>query len=155
DLVEKERAAGGFGETPFPARHRTGERASLVPEELGLENRLGDCRTIDRDEGTPRTRASLVDVAGQELFAGPAFAEHEDRRRRRGSLRGDVEHAPQRLARSDDLTTGQKLDLLLQRSILLDERLAFGRLAYALHDGHALERFLHEVVGPLAHRLHG
>ncbi len=36
-----------------------------------------------------------------------------------------------------------------------EQRLPLGRLAHALDDRHALERLLDEVVGALAHRLHG
>src|SRR5690606_36828610 len=50
DLVEEERAAVGALEAAGAARHRTGERAALVTEELAIEQALGEHLAVDGDE---------------------------------------------------------------------------------------------------------
>src|SRR5262249_56272579 len=58
DLVEKARSAGRRLEETAPRRDRAGEGAALVAEQLRLEERLGQGRAVDHDEGAggPRTR---------------------------------------------------------------------------------------------------
>ena len=50
DLVEEQRAAMRQLELARLARDRAGERALLVAEELGLEQRLGNRGAVDGDE---------------------------------------------------------------------------------------------------------
>ena len=59
DLVEEERAAVGLLEAADAPLVRAGERALLVAEELALEERLGERRAVERDEGRLRARALL------------------------------------------------------------------------------------------------
>ena len=47
DLVEKEGASVGDFEFPGLAGNRPGERALLVPEQLALDQRFGQRRTVD------------------------------------------------------------------------------------------------------------
>ena len=47
----------------------------------------------------------------------------------------------------------KQLELLAQRAVLGDQRLALGGFAHRLDDRHALERLLDEVVRAFAHRL--
>src|SRR5690606_35043464 len=75
DLVEEQRAASRSRESPFAPRDGAGERASLVPEELRLEDALRDRRTVDRDERPRSPRALLVNEPRDELLARPAFAQ--------------------------------------------------------------------------------
>src|SRR5581483_3167387 len=51
DLVEKQRAALGLLESSAAHRLRSGEGAAFVPEQLGLEQLLGNGSGVDRDEG--------------------------------------------------------------------------------------------------------
>ena len=57
-----------------------GERALLVAEELGLEQRLGQGGAVDGDERPLRARAPRVQRPGEELLAGAAlaFEQHGD-----------------------------------------------------------------------------
>ena len=55
NLVEKQRAAIGQLELAAPVRHRPGERALHVSEQLALDQLLGDCGTVHLDERTPVT----------------------------------------------------------------------------------------------------
>jgi hypothetical protein len=77
DLVEQHRAALGGLEHPRARRERAGERAALVPEELALDQGLGDGGAVDHPERRPRARAGLVDEARDERLARAALAEQE------------------------------------------------------------------------------
>ena len=50
DLVEEQRPAAGLLEEPAPICGGVGERALLVPEQLALEEVLGDGAAVDGDE---------------------------------------------------------------------------------------------------------
>ena len=52
DLVEEERPAIGQLELALPLHVGAGERAALMPEQLGLEEGLGNGAAVDRHEGT-------------------------------------------------------------------------------------------------------
>jgi hypothetical protein len=55
------------------------ERPSLVPEDLALEQRLGNRRAVDRHIRRARPRTELVDRLRHQLLAGSRFAADEDR----------------------------------------------------------------------------
>ena len=85
DLVEEDGAPGGGLEESALVLRRTGEGAAAVTEELALEQRLGQCGTVDGDEGFAGAGARPVNAAGDQLLAGPglSFHEHRDGRARR------------------------------------------------------------------------
>ena len=86
DLVEEERAAVRFLEQPAPLDGRAGEGAAGVPEELGVDQLVGQCGAVERDK-RPAAGADRVDGPGHQLLADAALAFDEDRERRRGDLR--------------------------------------------------------------------
>src|SRR5687767_13228682 len=51
DLVEEKRSLSRGLERAFARRVRAGERAALVPEQLALDQLLGDRGAVERDEG--------------------------------------------------------------------------------------------------------
>ena len=65
----------------LPRADRAGERAARVPEELRLEQVLGDRAAVDRDEPVRAARAGVMDRARDDLFAGARLAGDEDRAR--------------------------------------------------------------------------
>ena len=73
DLVEEERAVGRQLEAPGLLPVRPGEGAALVAEQLGLEQRVGQRRAVDRHEGAVGARAGVVDGAGDQLLPRPAL----------------------------------------------------------------------------------
>src|SRR5260370_170117 len=85
DLVEEEGALIGQLELAAPPRHRAGERAALVPEQLGLDQLLRDRRAVHLDEGPVAPRGERVDGAGHQLLARAVLAldEHAPARGRR------------------------------------------------------------------------
>src|SRR5690606_30866413 len=77
DLVEEERAVAGVFERAPPQAIGAGERATLVAEELALDELLRQRGTIDRDERRLRAWAQAVQLARHELFARSALARDE------------------------------------------------------------------------------
>src|SRR5207249_8539306 len=98
DLVEEDGAAVGGLEQPGLGLSGVGECPALEPEELGLEQALGNGRTVDVDERPPTPRTRAMDDAGDEVLARPRLALEQDRRqssrdrksvcRERGESRG-------------------------------------------------------------------
>jgi hypothetical protein len=78
DLVEEDRAAVALLELAAPALGGTRESTALVAEELALEQRLGNRRAVDRQEGSVAARAVLVHGARHELLARAALADQQD-----------------------------------------------------------------------------
>ena len=73
DLVEKERPSVGGLELATPATD-AGGRAIFDAEQLGLEQRLHERRTVDCDERAVPAPAQIVDLTRDELLAHAAFA---------------------------------------------------------------------------------
>ena len=78
DLVEEERAPVGRLDQSGLGPDGTRERALLVTEQLGLEQRLGKRRAIDGHERAGDAGAVRVDGASDQLLAGPRLAADED-----------------------------------------------------------------------------
>ncbi len=74
DLVEEQRAAVGELELAAPIRGGAGERSLDVPEQLALDQLLGDRGAVDFDERSGSTAAHRVDAARDELLAGAVLA---------------------------------------------------------------------------------
>src|SRR5581483_8995453 len=74
DFVEEQRAAARQLDLPDAVVDRAGEGAALVAEELGLEQRIGERRAVDRDEAPALPLPLEVDRARGELLAGARLA---------------------------------------------------------------------------------
>jgi hypothetical protein len=79
DLVEENRRMIGQLEAPDLTCECAGECALLAAEELALHERARDRRAVHPHHDPATTRAHLVDVRGNELFAGARFPEQQDR----------------------------------------------------------------------------
>ena len=112
DLVEKQRAAVGELEPSLLQAERAGERALLVAEELGLEQRLGQRRAVDRHERPGGARAVAVHGARDELLAGAALAADQHGRVALRDARDAIEDGAHRLAAADHVVF--EVDLRLQ-----------------------------------------
>jgi hypothetical protein len=82
DLIEKQRAAVRELEAARLLRDRTRERALLVAEQLGLDERGRDGGGVDADERLVLARGFAVERERDELLAGAALARDEDGGRR-------------------------------------------------------------------------
>src|SRR5262249_23995838 len=60
---------------------RIGEGATLVSEQLGLEEGLGDGGAVHRDEPRARAGTAPVDYVSDQSFAGARLAGDQDRRK--------------------------------------------------------------------------
>ena len=143
DLVEEDRAAVRGDELAGLFADRAGERSLLMPEQLRLDQLLGDGRAVDLDERLRGARGAAMDFARHELLAGARFAGDEDRGfRRRGQLdlRLELLHR-RRLA--DELVVArfalaQLADFLLE--LLLPDGVADGEQQLV-----AVQRLLEEI----------
>jgi hypothetical protein len=74
DFVEQDGAAVGSLDHAELARHRAGERAALVAEQLALEQRLGNRGAIDHHHRTVEAPAVMAHRLRDQLLAGAGFA---------------------------------------------------------------------------------
>ena len=117
DLVQEERAAIGRHEMTIAVRHRSRERALLVPEELALEQVGGHGGAVLGQEALRSTRGLFVQGARHELLARARFAVDEDGHVGRRDARDQVEQREHRRARTDQTeTTGHGLLVRLASS---------------------------------------
>src|SRR5258706_5349594 len=145
DLVEEERALIRELELAAPPRHRPGEGAALVAEELGLDQLLGDRRAVDLDEGALAPRGEGVHRAGHQLLAGAVLALDEHPAARGRGHRDLLAQVLDQRALADDLLA--PLELGAQVAVLALEPGVLegpGRGQQRLLER---ERLLDEVVG--------
>ena len=75
DLVEEQRAAVRLLEQAVLEPHRTGERAPLVPEQLGFEQVLGNAAAVHRDERLARAQlVQAVNLTRHDFLADARLA---------------------------------------------------------------------------------
>ena len=84
DFVEEHRAAVGALQQAALLQPGVGERATLVTEQLALEELLGQGGTRDVHERPRRPIARVMNHLGNQILAGAAFAGEEHGRRRAG-----------------------------------------------------------------------
>jgi hypothetical protein len=80
DLIEEERSVGGFLELSADPPARARERAFLVSEQLGLEERRWHGRTVDRHERASASGADFMKGSRDELFSGAGLSAYQDGR---------------------------------------------------------------------------
>src|SRR5204863_7152510 len=87
NLVEEQGAALRHLENARLRLDGAGKGAAYVTEQLALEQRVDDRRTVDRHERPVPPRARLMKRARGELFSGPGLAaDQDDLRVRRQAL---------------------------------------------------------------------
>jgi hypothetical protein len=157
DLVEEQRAAVGLLEAAAPPRHRPGEGALLVTEQLALQQRRAEDGAVDLDERPAGAVAVGVDGGGDQLLAGAALAGDEDRLRGSRHPADGLEHLEHRGAGAHQLLVGLRPRPVVrrQRPHLLDQRLLCQ--CAADRDEHLVEveRLGDVVEGAQLHRLDG
>src|SRR6266567_2926649 len=80
NLIEEDRAAMSGLEQAGLRLARIGESATLVTQQLRLEQSLGDGRAVDVDERPVAAGSGLMDGAGEEPLTSAGFAEDQDGR---------------------------------------------------------------------------
>ena len=142
DLVEEDGAAVREAEAPFAVVDGVGEGAAHVPEQLRLEQLLGDRAAVDGDEHALGAAAAPVQGARDHLLARAALARDQDGAVGVRHALDHVEHAAQRRARADQvLVVVAPVELALEQAVL--------GLEAAVLDGLRREPAQHVVVGGL------
>src|SRR5207253_11491923 len=103
DLVQEQGTAVSELEAAGPRRHRTGEGALFVTEELRFRQRLGKRGRVDCDERPVAALAPGVNRVGDELLARAAFTLKKHRRVGGGDFLDFPEKAAHPAARADQL----------------------------------------------------
>jgi hypothetical protein len=80
DFVQEQGAAVRGLEAALAAVGRAGEGAAFVAEQLRLDQRVGKCGAVDRDEGFAASPAAVVKRVRDQLLAGSALARDDHRR---------------------------------------------------------------------------
>ena len=138
--------------TPRRALDRAGERPLLVPEQLALEQRLGNGGAVDRDKRKGRARAQLVDRLGDELLAGARLAVDQHRGgRRRGLLDDLVDLADRGTVADDPAERAVVAQLAPQPLDLTQRRLPLDRLVEQHAQPLGVDRLAQVVIGAFLH----
>jgi hypothetical protein len=69
DFIKQDGAAFGQFEAPRAALEGSREGPFFVAKDFAFNQRLRNCRAVDRDEGTLPARAELMNRASHQLFA--------------------------------------------------------------------------------------
>ena len=103
DLIEEQRARVGQLEEPGLVAIRSGERPLLVAEQLALQQRLGERRTVHGEERSVDAVTALVQRPGDQLLAGSRFADDQHGQPGRRQLLDQVVHLLHRAGRADQV----------------------------------------------------
>lgn len=103
DFVEEEGSGVGEFDLAGASFGGAGEGSALGAEEFGLDEVLRECGAVEADVGLGGARAERDDGAGDELFAGAAFATHEDVDAAAGDLLDGVVDGAHGLADADEV----------------------------------------------------
>ena len=102
DFVEEEGPAIGHFEQALLHLLGIGERALLVPEELGFHQRFRDRRAVNGDEWPLLPGALVMDRLGDQIFSSAAFALDQNRRCFAGRYLANEAHQFGHLRRGTD-----------------------------------------------------
>ncbi len=142
-FIEEEGAAVGQFELAAAQGSGSGEGAFFVAEELAFDELGGDGGAVDLDERAGREGAELVEVRGEQFFAGAGFADEQHAGVGAGRHGGLFHRAQEGGAGADHLGSGA--DDLAQFFVLLPQR----GLRERVFEGHqhavAAERLFEEV----------
>src|SRR5437016_13046162 len=158
NLVEKQRPALGELEPPDAIHLRVGEGPLHVPEQLALEQSVGNPAQVDGDEGPLGPARGGVQPAGDDLLASAVLAQDEHVGVRRADALHQLEHRLHGGRLGDQL--GEALPA--QRTVFALELLTATQRPTELDLGAecreqpaVVPRLLDEVARAAAHRLDG
>ncbi len=116
-------------ESSLPVRDGARERPAYVPEQLGLEQGLGNGAAVDGDEALGPPRTAVVNRPCGELLADAGIAGDQHGARRRGHRANQVEHLKHDRGAADDavqakaiLKLGAKIGVLRLQPPLFHRR---------------------------------
>jgi hypothetical protein len=117
DLVEEQRATVCELETADPLCDRAGERATLVAEQLALEQGRWDGRAIELDERAPAPTAGVVNCARNQLLPGSGLSKDQNGRVSRRHDLDLLQHLTKTRALADDRPGGDALGSYLRDGV--------------------------------------
>ena len=154
-LIEKQRAAVGSFEDPGARPVGAGECAALVPEELALEQGLGEAGAVDRQEDPLGSAARLVEGTGDELLPAARLAQNQDRRVGRREALHQLAQLPYRRTLPDQLArANEEAHLPAQSFVLAVEPGSLSRSPDDRQDLFPLKGFRQEIERARAHGVH-
>ena len=103
DFIEHERAGVRFFEHAGPLGHGPGKGAARVPEQLGLDQIVGERRAVQRAERPAAARTPPMERPGDELLAAAALSLDQDGEGRRGCALDRLTHLHHRAADPEQL----------------------------------------------------
>src|ERR1700690_571551 len=109
DLVQKERSPLGSADLAFGAPRGCRVSPPRRPEQLALDETVGDRRAVQLDERTATPRPVLVDRAGELRLARAGLAGDEHRDVEGRNELDLAQHRGQRSARADDIVEAHAL----------------------------------------------
>jgi hypothetical protein len=153
NLIEEEGSLVGFLEQPSLLTCRAGERASLVTEQLALEQRLRKRAAVHCNEWPFRARALSMNELRDQLFSRTTLAGDEHGRRMRSHLPREVERRLHQTTPAYDDVRGktQRREFAFQPSHFSPESLALHRFADDQHELLGAEWLLDPVVRATLH----
>ena len=102
-LVQEQGTAIGFLEPAGARLGGAGEGAGLVPEQLGLDQRLRQRRAVHHHQRLVPAGRQAVQTLGHQLLAGPALADHQYRSIQRRRAAGPFQRVEEGRRLADDL----------------------------------------------------
>ncbi len=154
DLVEEEGAAVALLEAADALRHRPGEGALLVAEELALEEVARNRGAVDRDILRLGAARELVDRVRDDLLAHPALAGDEDGGVGAGNAADELVDILHRGGTADDEVVGRlRRDDRVGLGAVLGHPHLLGRGEGAFGDGAELE--VHRLAAEARRRRRG
>ena len=151
-LVQKQRAAVGRLHQPRPGLGRAGERPFLMPEQLGLKQRLGQAGAVHRHQRTPGAQAALVHSMGHQLLARARLAQQQHRSPRGCHPRHQAQHLLESGRTPDEPLRGRhRLRRHRQRHHLFDKE-PFGTVR--TRHRRQLDLYIFLTLGGVVHMQH-
>jgi hypothetical protein len=148
DLVQEEGPAIGLLEQALALRDGAAERAPDMPEQLVLEQLVGQGGAAHGDERLPRPGAARVDGLRRQLLAGAALAGDQHGAIHLGEAGEPLLQLPYRAAVADDAVGRRGLAHLgFEPCHFLGESPLVERIAHAEQELLVLERLADEIEG--------
>ena len=140
-------------ELPRLSLRRAGERALLVAEQLGFEQRFGDGGAVDGDERAVVARAERVKRAREQLLAGAALPFEQHRRVGGGGAVQRDRHLLELRVVADDLRRAAALGQLFpQDQVFRGQPALRERALDHQQEMVGIDRLRQEVEGAFLHR---
>ena len=156
NLVEKQDATVGGLEDSFVAADSAGKRATLVTEQLAVDECLAHGGAVDSEKRLIVSIAARVQRPRDELFASATLAGDEHRGCGVCDLVDDLTHATYRACLTDNVGARRKgVELVAQRGVQLAQALALDGAVDATHCGvEILDGLAEKIIGAGMHGLH-